>query len=82
MRAQTVNFERGQDPKEALGLGIIPSITSDDLEIVSDLYDSEVGLLNYEDWYGRHGEDYENDEEALETYKRLYQMKDINKIVE
>ena len=42
MRAQPVNFERGQDPKTALGIGlaqIIPTITSDDLEILSDLYD-------------------------------------------
>jgi len=73
MRAKTINFERGVDPKASMGIGIIPTITSDDLEILSDLY-AEEGLIPYEEWYEDHGQDYENDEEAEETYKRLYQI--------
>ena len=44
--AESVNFERGQDPKQALGIGsaaFIPEITSDDLNILAFgwLYDEQ-----------------------------------------
>jgi len=71
MRAQNVNFERGRDPKEALGLGIISKVTSDDLEILSDIYAEDDGIVSYEEWYEDHGQDYEDDEEAEETYNKL-----------
>ncbi len=67
------NFDRKGDSKEKLGIGIIPSITSDDLEILSDLYDEE-SLIPYEKWYADHREDYEDDIEAEETYKRLHHI--------
>lgn len=75
---ESLNFERGQDPKQALGLGIIPTITSDDLELVGDLLDEEE-ILSYEEWYDDHGEDYEDDEEARESYDRLYQVASVLK---
>ena len=34
MRAKTVNFQRGQNPKSALDIGVIRSITSDDLSLL------------------------------------------------
>lgn len=77
MRAKTINFNRGKDPKEALQVGvsyIIPEITSDDLELLADLLDQEEGIVSYNDWYEDHGEDYEDDDEAQETYDRLYKI--------
>jgi len=70
------NFERGVDPKEAMRIGInriIPEITSDDLELLGDLLDLEDDeIISYEEWYDDHGEDYEDDEEARESYNRLH----------
>jgi hypothetical protein len=77
MRAQPVNFKKGKDPKETLGIGvsyIISEITSDDLELLGDLLDDEKGIVPYENWYEDHGEDYEDDQEAKESYNRLYKI--------
>lgn len=74
----SVHFERGKDSKQTLGLGIIPTITSDDLELVGDLLDEEE-ILPYEEWYEDYGEDYEDDEEAKESYDRLYQVASVLK---
>jgi len=72
-----LNFERGVDPKEAMRIGInriISEITSDDLELIADLLELKEGIVSYEDWYKDHGEDYEDDEEAKESYNRLHLM--------
>lgn len=81
MRAKCVNedldFERGQDPKRSLKIGvdyIIPEITSDNLELLGDVLDSENEIVAYKNWYESHGEDYGDYIEAEETYKRLYQI--------
>ena len=63
MRAQPVNFERGQDPKDGLKIGVnsmIPSITSYDLEqLVMYYMEGEEEIRNlvgddeeYEENYG------------------------------
>jgi hypothetical protein len=76
MRAKTVNFQRGKDPKETLHIGLsslISEITSDDLELLGDLLDEEE-IVSYKDWYEDHGEDYEDDQEAKDSYDRLYKI--------
>lgn len=70
------NFDRGQDPKTSLRIGvnhIIPEITRDDLEIIDDIL-GDKGLKSYEEWYEEHGEDYDDDEEAREIYDRLVKI--------
>lgn len=70
------SFNKGNDPKETLRIGLsylISEITSDDLELLGDLLDDEE-IVSYEEWYEDHGEDYEDDQEAKESYDRLYKI--------
>ena len=70
-------FERGKNPKENIRIGIsylIPEINSYDLELLADLFDGSDPVMSYEDWYEDHGDDYENDEEANQTYQKLYRI--------
>ena len=53
MRAQTVNFERGQDPKGSMGVGVahlIPKITSEDLELLQFGWDYDKNEWNDEEF--------------------------------
>ncbi len=53
MRARTVNFERGQDPKSQMDIGvahIIPKITSEDLELLEFGWDYNKGKFSEEEF--------------------------------
>lgn len=67
-------FERGKDPKRALRIGkqhLIPEITSEDLEAISVIYDSDGQINSFEDFVDFHGIEDDDLEEAKADYDRL-----------
>ena len=69
---ESINFERGVDPKEAMRIGInriIPEITSDDLEALSSAWDDEK--FSEEDY--RDNYPYNEEDEELEDYEKELQ---------
>ena len=71
---ENIRFERGKDPKRALRIGkqhLIPEITSEDLEAISVIYDSQGEIQSFEDFVDFHGIDEQDLEEAKADYERF-----------
>jgi hypothetical protein len=74
MRAKTVNFQRGQNPKAALDIGLIKSITSDDLALLEFGWIYDEQRFDEEEFikeYNFVGDSDEEKREALERAKSL-----------
>jgi hypothetical protein len=71
---ESVNFERGKDPKRKLQIGksrLIPEITSEDLEAIETMMDDN-GIKDFEEFIDFHGIDIEHPDD-LEEAKRDYE---------
>lgn len=64
---ESINFERGLDPKAALHIGIVNNITSDDLEMLSYYMDGEE---SFKDLYGE-DDDYQSVLQRMKTIKKI-----------
>lgn len=74
MRARTVNFQRGQDPKTALDVGVIKSITSEDLSLLGFgwLYDEQrFDEEEFKREYNFAGDSAQEKKETLERAKAV-----------
>lgn len=78
MRAKTVNFQKGLDPKSALDIGVIRSITADDLSLLGFGWDYETQTFDIDKFKKeyRFGEDFEEElqedaERAMSVAKAL-----------
>lgn len=74
MRAKTVNFERGQDPKTALDIGVIRSITSDDLSLLGFGWIYDQARFDEEEFkreYNFAGDTPEEKQETLDRAKAV-----------
>lgn len=70
MRARSVNFERGQDPKSSLDIGVIRSITDDDLSLLGFGWDYETQTFDMDEFKKEYRFAEDSEEELQEATER------------